>query len=91
MTPAGLRAVPFVHGYVDFLAGKGFLDNPYPQDTNDFRIWIDGYVRALTSEGCTNACPSPNPPASHASLRGTVRSPEPPDRPSVEVETSSPL
>lgn len=42
---------PFVHGYADQLAGRGFLDNPYVQDSNDFRIWIDGYVKAMQHRG----------------------------------------
>jgi hypothetical protein len=42
-----LHRQPFVHGYADQLAGKGFLDNPYPEGSTDFRIWIDGYVKSL--------------------------------------------
>jgi len=42
-----VRRLPFVHGYADQLMGKGFLDNPYPDGSNDYRIWIDGYVKAM--------------------------------------------
>lgn len=42
-----LHRLPFVHGYADQLAGKGFLDNPYIQDSNNFRVWIDGYVKSI--------------------------------------------
>ena len=42
-----LHRQPFVHGYADQLTGKCFLDNPYLQDSNDFRVWIDGYVKSM--------------------------------------------
>lgn len=41
------RPVAFVRGWEDELAGKGFLDNPYPEATDDFRIWIDGKVDCI--------------------------------------------
>jgi ribosome modulation factor len=37
----------FERGYSDERAGKRFLDNPYVQDSDDFRIWIDGYVKSM--------------------------------------------
>jgi len=26
---------------------KGFLDNPYPDDSDEARIWVDGKVQAI--------------------------------------------
>lgn len=42
-----VHRLPFVHGYANQLDGKGFLDNPYVQDSDDFRVWIDGYVQSM--------------------------------------------
>ena len=39
--------LPYVHGWADQLAGKGFLDNHYDSYTDDGRVWIDGYVACL--------------------------------------------
>lgn len=50
-----LRRQPYVHGWADQLSGKGFLDNPYVQDSNDFRIWIDGYVDCMIAQRCTGS------------------------------------
>jgi len=44
---APLHRLPYVHGWADQLAGKGFLDNPYDSYTDDGRIWIDGYVASM--------------------------------------------
>jgi hypothetical protein len=34
-------------GYEDEVAGKGFFDNPYPDNTTEARRWVDGKVQAI--------------------------------------------
>lgn len=35
-------------GRAAFLAGKGFLDNPYlDKDEDNVRHWVDGFVQAM--------------------------------------------
>lgn len=50
-----LHRQSYVHGWADEMAGKGFLDNPYPQDSNDARIWVDGYVASMIARRSDSA------------------------------------
>jgi hypothetical protein len=38
---------PFERGYAAERQGLGFLDNPYPQDSTEARVWVDGYVKSM--------------------------------------------
>lgn len=38
---------PYDRGYQDELAGIGFYSNPYPENTTEFRRWVDGKVQAI--------------------------------------------
>lgn len=37
----------FAIGYENYKAGKGFLDNPYPDGTVEARRYVDGFVQAM--------------------------------------------
>lgn len=37
----------YTRGYEDEKKNLRFLDNPYPQDSLEFRRWIDGYVKSM--------------------------------------------
>ena len=37
----------YKRGYDEETAGFRFTDNPYLQDSVEFRRWIDGYVKSM--------------------------------------------
>jgi hypothetical protein len=39
---------PETLGFVACLDGKTFFDNPFPENTNEFRKWVDGYCHAIS-------------------------------------------
>jgi hypothetical protein len=49
------KRVAFDLGYTDERAGKRFLDNPYLQDSDEFRVWIDGYVKSMRDRSAPEA------------------------------------
>jgi hypothetical protein len=40
----------YERGYADYKAGIGIYQNPYPENTVEFRRWVDGRVQAIVDE-----------------------------------------
>lgn len=52
--------IPYERGYRDYQNGVGIYENPYPENTVEFRRWVDGRVQSIIDESECPDCSSHN-------------------------------